>query len=480
MFHEKKEDFKMSTAIEELVSNVLETKFESFSDEAVEDVKKRFIDVLGCAIGGANASGNSMLLDLVREWGGKEEATILVHGNRVPLHHAAMMNCIMCRSFDYEVIGPEPEGEATGRFTSHICATTDPTALSVGEYKGSSGREIISAAILGGDMAARIASAEDFDDLHSFELTGTVTAFGATAVAGRLWGLNESQLLNALGIVVDQLGGLWQHIADGVNSFKLNTGLSAKDAIFSVELANKGFTGIRDPLLSPHGYFAQYCKSYQSKFLTLDLGKRFYTKGAHKFRPSCYITHAPIECCLEILSKHNINAEDIVEVTVEVPSNRLLSDQNYLLAPYELDALQGRALFNIPYAVANVLMRKSTKLEHYTDDFTHDPKIVELTRKVKMVGRTAQGSVKEDVVAGVDLEIKMKDGKQFSASIDAPRGTLWHPLTKEEIRDKFWANVDFSKTVSRKNAEEALAMIESLEELENIDKIVKLLVQVAS
>ena len=104
----------MTMIIEELVSNILETKFETFSDEVVEDAKKRFIDVIGCAIGGANASGNSIMLDLVRGWDGKKEATILVHGDRVPALNAAMMNCIMCRSLDYESCGPG-EGEVPGR-----------------------------------------------------------------------------------------------------------------------------------------------------------------------------------------------------------------------------------------------------------------------------------------------------------------------------------------------------------------------------
>ena len=46
----------MTAIIEQMVSNVLETKFEAFGDKLIEDVKERFIDVIGCAIGGANAS----------------------------------------------------------------------------------------------------------------------------------------------------------------------------------------------------------------------------------------------------------------------------------------------------------------------------------------------------------------------------------------------------------------------------------------
>jgi hypothetical protein len=49
-------------------------------------------------------------------------------------------------------------------------------------------------------------------------------------------------------------------------------------------------------------------------------------------------------------------------------------------------------------------------------------------------------------------------------------------LSKDEILAKFWNNVDFSRTVSRENAGKILALLEKLEELDSVDKIVKLLV----
>ena len=68
----------------EVVRNILDTSFENFDSSIVERARERIIDVVGCMIGGANAPGCSMLLDLVREWGGREEATIIVHGREGP------------------------------------------------------------------------------------------------------------------------------------------------------------------------------------------------------------------------------------------------------------------------------------------------------------------------------------------------------------------------------------------------------------
>lgn len=468
----------MSNPTEELVKNVLNTKFEAFSNEQVEDVKKRFIDVIGCAIGGANASGNSIILDLVREWGGKKEATILCHGDRVPVHHAAMLNSIMCRSYDYEVI-LEVEGEAAGRMTGHICATIVPTALAVAEQRGSSGKDLIIAVILGADLAARIATAEDFSFDHSFDNTGTMNGFGAAAAAGRLRGLNETQMLNAFGIVVNQIAGSLQHFWDGAHTFKLPGALAASNGIVSVELASRGFTGLKDPLMSKHGYFAQYCKSYRPEFLTIGLGKRFYTKGAHKLHPGCYGNHVAIECGLELHRQYDIPVENIEEVIVGV--NPMMY-QTFLNQPFEMGDPQMKASFNIPYNVANVLLRKSVRLEHFTDAFLQDPKVIELVKKVKLVPRAEASTM--DFVRGwaekawaTDLKVRMKDGKELSVTVEtAARGRLNNPLTKDEIKDKFRANVAFSKTVSKKNSEEALKMLENLEELKEITKVIKLLV----
>lgn len=385
------EVFNMSNPTEELVKNVLNTKFEAFSNEQVEDVKKRCIDVIGCAIGGANASGNSIILDLVREWGGKKEATILCHGDRVPAHHAAMLNSIMCRSYDYEV-NLEVEGEAAGRMTGHICGTIVPTALAVAEQRGSSGKDLISAVLLGADLAARIATAEDFSFDNCFDNTGTMNGFGAAAAAGRLRDLNETQMLNAFGIVVNQVAGSLQHFWDGAHTFKLPGALAASNGIVSVELASRGFTGLKDPLMSKRGYFAQYCKSYRPEFLTIELGKRFYTKGAHKLHPSCYGNHVPIECGLKLHREHNINADDIEEVIVTVPP---LAYGGFLNQPFEMGDPQMKASFNLPYNVANVLLRKSARLEHFTDKFLRDPKVIALCKKVKLVSTTPTGPPNE-------------------------------------------------------------------------------------
>ena len=51
------------TAIEALSANILDTRFEDLDRATVEDAKKRIIDVVGCAVGGADGPGNAALLE---------------------------------------------------------------------------------------------------------------------------------------------------------------------------------------------------------------------------------------------------------------------------------------------------------------------------------------------------------------------------------------------------------------------------------
>ncbi len=75
-----------------------------------------------------------------------------------------------------------------------------------------------------------------------------------------------------------------------------------------------------------------------------------------------------------------------------------------------------------------------------------------------------------------ELKVKMKDGREFSEFTDTPKGNPQNPMTKDEIKDKFKANMEYSRAISRDNAEKALKLLENLDELDSVGGVVKLLV----
>jgi len=451
----------------ELTRNVLHTPFEAFDPSVVERAQNRIIDVVGCIIGGANASGNSIIVDLMRWWGGRKESTILVHGGKFPSHNTALINCVMSRSYDFEPAGPLVEGKST---PAHLSGTTVPTAIAVAEQKGASGKDLITALILGDDLASRIIAASNLNIDSGFDCTGTVNAFGAAAIAGRLRGLDERQMMNAFGIALNQFAGTFQNIFDGVHSFKLPQGLAAQAGVLSAALASQGFTGVRDPLLSKYGYFSLYCKTYQLDLLTNNLGAEFYADNTCKPYPCCRSNHAAIDCVLKLLESHDIPPKDIDEIIVDVtPTTRDFA----VGQPFKIrDVPQIDAAFNLQYNVANAILRKSSKLEHYTEEYIRDPGIMEIVPKIRLTITTPP-----DRPLGAGVRIKMKEGGDFETRVDIPKGNgTFTPLTPREKRAKFFDNVRFSNTISLDKAEKALDLLERLEEVDNVAKIVTLLV----
>jgi len=453
--------------VEELADYILATQFRDLSGEVVSHAKNEIIDIIGCTIGGANAPGCLPLLDLVRSWGGREESTVLVHGLKAPAHNVAMVNSIMARSYDYEVCAPVVKGTV---IPAHISATTIPAAFATGEQKERSGKEIITATVLGNDIASRILAASNYSMDSPWDCTGTVNMFGATTVASKLLGLNRDQLLNAFGIVVNQLAGSFQSLWDGAHTFKLHQGLASRAGIFSAELASNGFTGVRDPLLSKLGYFAIYCESYDPRVLTEELGKTFYAEAWFKKYPCCAGNHAAIDCALKLVHENEIRPEHIDEVIVTVPP---WICESFLNQPFDFEQVpQVKAAFNLPYNAANALLRKTVKLEHFTSEAIKDPEVVELAQKVKLVAE-----IPSEKARAIGMKVKMKDGAEFSTYVEAPIGEPIHaPLTTEEIKRKFQANVAFSGTVRDENAKEALKMIENLDGVDRVTRIVDRLI----
>jgi 2-methylcitrate dehydratase PrpD len=450
----------------ELAKNIVATRFEAFDSQTVRKARDLITDVLGCAVAGAGAPGSRMLLDLMREWGGAKQSTVLGVGGKLPVHHAAMVNAVFARSYDFEPTGALVEGKST---PSHISGTTVPVAVAMGEWTGASGKDVLTAMILGDDLAARLAAASCLNIDSGWDSTGTVNVFGAAAIAGKLLCLNERQMVSALGIALNQLAGTFLNIFDYTHSFKLPQGLAAQAGVFSAVLAKKGFTAPKEPLMGKHGYFSLYCKTYQLDVLGRDLGKKFYGSDTFKPFPCCRSNHAAIECTLALVEAHAIDPEDVSEITVSItPTAKAFA----VGKPFRIgDVPQINAAFSIQYTVANALLRRGVTLGDFTEDSVRDPAVMDVVKKIKL-----DSTLPKESPLGAVVKIGTTDGKEYEKRIDMAKGrdTLT-PLNQDEKRDKFWSNVVFSKAVPPTRARRALELLEGLEEVDDMAKVVRLL-----
>ena len=352
-------DITKSTEIENLAANTLETRFEDIDKATVESTKYRIIDTLGCLIGGSADTGNLELAGLLRDEGGKEEATVLIHGGKIPAANAALVNCVMARSFDFEPVSPLLDGVS---WPGHISGTTVPTAVTMAEAANVSGQEMITALLVGDDIATRLLASSGFGFSLGWDGTGTVNAFGATAIAGRLLGLDKLQLRNAFGIVLNQIGSTFQIIWDATTAFKLPQGLSAREGIFSAKLAKTGWTGPEEILFGKFGYFNMFTEGcLKPEALTMELGKTYHADSTIKPYPCCRIPHTAIDCALALVNKYGIKADDIETVNLDLHQGEIdhKCGNQFTIGPFPHGDAASRMPLSLQLLHGSNLLRKS-------------------------------------------------------------------------------------------------------------------------
>ena len=206
--------------------------------------------------------------------------------------------------------------------------------------------------------------------------------------------------------------------------------------------------------------------------MTKDLGKKYYGESYFKPYPCGMPNHVAMDCALKLLRNHGISAEDIAEVIIHVPHGSI--GRSYYAKPFIIrDFPHGDAIFSYPYTVATALLHGNVGLANFTEEAIRDPMVNTITSKTKL--EELPESEGADLM-GVKLTVKIKNGEEYSESGTPQREWTTKPTPKEKIVAKFWHQVDFSQTVSRGNAKKLIGLIDHLENVKDVNKLVELLI----
>ena len=204
------------------------------------------------------------------------------------------------------------------------------------------------------------------------------------AIAGHVLNLTPLQIRNAFGLALHQTAGSIASYWDCDTTFKLNNGFAARTGIFAAELAKTGLVGAIDALQGKYGYYDLYTHGCtHPERITQDLGKKYNIgRDMYKQFPCGRPNHIPIELGIALANQHNINAEDIAEVTLSLPHHGL---NNYYAKPFSIRSFPpGDALFSFRYTVASALLRRHVTLTDMTEEAIRDPAINTLISKINL------------------------------------------------------------------------------------------------
>ena len=444
----------------DVVAYAAKATFSDLPESTVRVSKKIIKDTIGVAIAGSAASGCKEMASYINEVGGKPESTIFMFSHKVPNFQAAFVNGLMCNALDFD---DTHEGAIV-----HTNASILPSAFATAETVGGiSGKDFLVAYNLGIDFACRIALATGLN--QGWHYTSICGYFGSTLASAKILGLNEKEMLNALGIVYSQIAGTHQPISDKALVKRMHPGLAARGGVFSAMLAKQGITGCKGIFEGEYGYLRKYEKG-DSNIIRKDLGKVFEVNNISlKPYPSCLGTHGAITGTLTLVGEHNIRPDDVEEV--ELIISRYVN--GLVGSPFEIgDNPQVEAQFSAAYTVAASITRRKFGIEELQETSIRDKGILELAKRVRC---TVDDEIKTHL-APVTVKIQLRNGDSVSHKVEILKGNPANPTTEEEDADKFNECVQFGiKKLSEERRDKLIGLILSLEQLGDVREIMEYL-----
>ena len=434
---------------------VHELSFDSVPQAARRLVKDLLLATSGTAIAGAGEDGIEALRELLRERGGRAEATVLVYGDRLPATSAALLNGTLCRALDY------CDAMAPGM---HIGSSLLAAAFAAAELRGGcSGREFIAALAAGTEVSSRLNLTEAMYDGH--DPTGITAGFAAAAAAARLLNLDETQTHHALALVFNRCGGSFQSMVDGALSVRLTQGWVAETGVACAQYAQRGLTGPVNFIDGIYGYRHLYGRDQlESAPIVAGLGEDWRLHAVvFKRYPSCGVTQGATALTLGLVDELALSADRVRAIEVRLPpyAHRLVGHPFKIGTNPRVDAQ-----FSAQYCVANAIVRGSSKLDHFRPESVADAAVHRLIERISVVADEAMNARGH---AAVDLAVTTVDGAVHRRGLDIPPGFPGNGLSEREHRARFDDCIDYARI--RLAPGKVSQWLESLEQLEGCDDV---------
>src|SRR6201987_700422 len=324
---------KQATESKRLLSHIIAEwacalKYEDLSPEAIQAAKLFWFDSIGCALGGSQQEDAKILLKHYRAMSspadGGSKATAFVSGFKTNPVDAAFLNSHMIRAMDYNDI----------YWKADPCHPSDLIAapLALCESEGLSGKDLILATIVAYEIEMRLCEigrpgVREYGWHHA-----TLSAFAAPVAAGRVLNLTPGKMVSAIGISAARTfcpgavtAGERAHTKNTVDPGAGRMG--AESAL----LARDGFSGLEHIIDGKEGLFAVFHHvQYKGEPATFDgdaLVKNLPNSSKSHYRildcgmksfPIEALSHAPLTAMMKTVKEHNIQADDVKEIKVEV------------------------------------------------------------------------------------------------------------------------------------------------------------------
>ncbi len=433
-----------SSVSRQLAENIARFTFADVSSQAHE-AKRAVLNFFATALCSSHDPTVSGAVNALLPYSGLPTSTVIGRSERADALTAAFVNAISANLLDYDDTHPNT--------IIHPAAPVFAPVLSMAEAKGCSGREVLTAFILGVEVECRIGNAVSPGHYaRGWHITSTCGVFGSAAACAKLLGLGVEQIAHAIGMAASQSAGIVENLASAGKN--LSVGSAARSGLLAALLAKEGYGAAPFAIEGPLGWARAAGDEPKLEALTDGLGDTWeIAKNTYKPYPAGVVFHAVIDACLRLRPRLSAGLEEITSIVVR--GSPLLLTRGDREVRNERDAR-----VSIHHCAACAFVRGKAGVEEFEDTAISDPAIRRIREKVKAEIDNAMPD------GAAQVRIHLNTGEALAETVMHARGGIENPLSDSDIENKLRECAALGR--SRWDAERIIDAVWALDEFATV------------
>jgi 2-methylcitrate dehydratase len=413
------------TQVEALAKYAARASFADLSDQSRTQLPVHILDSLGCCISALGAGPIEACRAQVVDFGGGGPCALIGGGKANPIY-AAFWHTALVRYVDFmdNFLAP-----------TETCHTADNfgVALTIAEYVGGTGRDLMLAVALSYTVQSRFVDHANFMT-RGFDHT-TQLAFSLNAAAGRLLGLSEPEIANAIAMAATSDASFAVVRAKPLSQWKgLASAQSALGAMNTLFLARRGVEG---PLQVIEG--ANGIDNLLHMQVRIDWDKQGYEgvlESTIKKYNAMIHTQSAVHCMVELARQNKFDPGKVVSIEADVTRMTYDFAGGGLYGVDKVVRTKEQADHNLPYLLAVALLDGDVMPAQFEPDRIARADVQQLLKKVS-VRPDQEYTEQYPGKMPAKVTVRLQDGKAIEHEVQDFPGLASRPFTWQESVDKF-------------------------------------------
>lgn len=447
------------TVARDIADFVTAQSYADLPSQAIEHAQMLISSTIASASLGSTLDSSKIVRSMEVERGGRPDATLWFGAQeKLPVAAVARVNALMSDA--------AASDDSDLRNIIHQGTTVAATSLALAEKTGASGRDVLSAMVLGYEVSGRVNGAL-IGGLQKKGFHGCIAVIFAGAVtAGRLMKLTAPQMAQAIALSATSIGGIYAAARSSV-AREYHAGLAAMLGVNAAQAAARDFLAEEEIFETDGGFLEVFGNAPDPTMMTRDLGRHWdiLTNMGIKLVPGGHSNHAVAEAAANAARQGDVKPGEVETITMSRPGFKALNGPQY---PTDLIGVAHSPAYFAACGVAD----RAFAWEHAFEDKINNPAIRGLLDKVRVAAPPTENL--ERFKAGAVVTIRTRDGRTHSNTVYAPRGAAINGIDWADVEAKYRQLGPFAK-FSGNNLEASMQVIRNFREVKNVSELIALL-----